>query len=125
HVVMGRRHEGIHRAELCRELIHRGLAEAFERGVDEMRIEENAGGVLRGKHLPERRRNEHPPFAIERSQHRRNERLEGHGARYSPSGPWGLGGGLAWAGMAPRSAPLGRSGIAWDNLGGQSKNRII
>src|ERR1700709_1754212 len=115
---MRRRQKGIERGEAGVEAVDGVLAEAFQRGVDEGRVDVEAGGVLCGEDLAERRRDADAPFAIERPQYRQHERQAGHetGIPQCPEGAL-----AATADMAS-DEPLGQSGIAWDGTEGQSNN---
>ena len=91
--------------------IQQRLAEGFQRRIDEAGADINAGGVLGREDVPVGRRNADPPLAIERTHHRRNERLDrpGHGTQAPSSRE-------TWA--AGRSAG-GQAGCRdpWDSMG--------
>ena len=82
----------------------------------------DAVGVLRREDMAIGRGNADPPFAIERTHHRRNERLDGHGLRLTPSRPKGLWGGTTTPARTTWFKPLGRYGIAWEITTGQPKS---
>ncbi len=118
-------HFGEERIELIQPLelgVHQLLTEHIQRTTSERGADEGAGGVLGGEHLPKRRGDAHPPFAVERTSIRRNETLVGHApcprkslevlifsSRYSPK--------------TRISAPFPPYGTVWDSMGYYSESR--
>ena len=102
--------------------IENGLAEALERAFEKRRAEIDAVGILCREDLAIRRGDADPPFAIERPQNRRHERLAGHEKLLPPSRSRGLSERDDRLADRLQLKPLGQSGIAWDSVERQSKN---
>ena len=122
-VVMRRREERIQRREARMQRVENASGRRLRaRGSMKLGQMIDAGGVLRGEDMAIGRGNADPPFAVERPQDRRHERLAGHEKLLPPSRPRGLSERDDRLADRLQLKPLGQSGIAWDTLAGQSKS---
>ena len=73
-VVMDRREKRIERRKPRMHAFEQKLTEGFERAFEKTRADINAGAVLRGKNLAERRGDADPPLGVERALDGRDEK---------------------------------------------------